>query len=57
MGDVDGPFVAIRFYQSLFSGETIELDTVPYALDEAVAALRASGVPAERWATFVHMGA
>jgi hypothetical protein len=57
MRDEDGPVVARRFYERLFESETIDTDAVAYALDEAVAALRASGAPADRWATFVHMGA
>jgi hypothetical protein len=57
MSDADGPYVAKRFYSKLFEGEVIDVDSIPYALDEAVTALRMSGAPPERWATFVHMGA
>jgi hypothetical protein len=57
MNDADGPFVARRFYGRLFEGGGVGLDDVPYALDDAVAALRAQGAPPERWATFIHMGA
>jgi hypothetical protein len=57
MGDADGPFVARRFYQTLFEGPTVYLDLVPYALDDAVVALRKGGALPERWATFIHMGA
>lgn len=57
MGDVDGPALARHFYEELFSKDTITLDDVPYALDAAVQHLRSSGVPANRWATFIHMGA
>jgi CHAT domain-containing protein len=57
MRDEDGPIVAKRFYERLFEAEAVDADAVAYALDEAVAALRASGAPPERWATFVHMGA
>jgi hypothetical protein len=57
MNDCDGPFVAKTFYKKLFESGTIDLDTIPYALDYAVRALRETGAPPERWATYVHMGA
>jgi CHAT domain-containing protein len=57
MSDADGPFVARRFYSQLFACETTDADTIAYALDHAVTALRESGVPPDRWATFIHMGA
>jgi hypothetical protein len=57
MGDEDGPHITRRFYEQLFAAETIDADAVPYALEEAVAVLRLSGAPPERWATFIHMGA
>jgi hypothetical protein len=57
MSDQDGPYVAKHFYKQLFAAEAVDADAVPYALDSAMAALRASGAPSERWATFVHMGA
>jgi hypothetical protein len=57
MNDQDGPYIAKLFYEKLFEGKAIDVDAISYALDYATAALRATGVPAERWATFVHMGA
>jgi hypothetical protein len=57
MNDADGPFVARKFYERLFQGAVIDVGSVPYALDDAVAALRAEGVSPARWATFIHMGA
>jgi hypothetical protein len=57
MNDSDGPFVAKRLYDKLFEGGVIDFDSVPYALDDAVTALRMRGVQPERWATFIHMGA
>jgi hypothetical protein len=57
MDDADGPHVATTFYEKLFEGPSIDVDSVAYALDEAVAELRQKGVPASRWATFIHMGA
>jgi hypothetical protein len=57
MSDVDGPYIAKRFYDKLFEKSHIEADDIPYALDYAVTELRKSGVPPERWATFIHMGA
>jgi hypothetical protein len=57
MKDADGPFVARVFYETLFQGGAIDADSVAYALDEAVNALRKTGVPPVQWATFIHMGA
>jgi hypothetical protein len=57
MSDEDGPHVARAFYERLFVSPTIDIDLVPYTLDEAVAVLRARGVPPARWATFIHIGA
>jgi hypothetical protein len=57
MKDLDGPAVAKLFYEKLFEKETIDADSIAYALDHAVDTLRKSGVPWERWATFIHMGA
>jgi hypothetical protein len=54
--DDDGRKVAAWFYEELFSNELIDVDSVPYALDVAVAKLRATGAPPERWAPFIHMG-
>jgi hypothetical protein len=57
MNDTDGPFVARRFYEKLFESKVIDVESVPYALDDAVNALRKKGVPPRQWATFIHMGA
>jgi hypothetical protein len=57
MNDADGPRVVKLFYEKLFAEEVITLDTIPYALDFAVAGLRRGGASPERWATFIHMGA
>jgi hypothetical protein len=57
MSDEDGPFIAERFYNKLFEKGQIEVDDVSYALDHAVTELRKTGVPPERWATFIHTGA
>jgi hypothetical protein len=57
MHDQDGPYVAKVFYEKLFENNSIDVDAIPYALDYAVSALRTKGVPPERWATFIHMGA
>jgi hypothetical protein len=57
MNDQDGPFIAKHFYKKLFEYATIDVDRIPYALDYAVQALRKTGAPPERWATFIHMGA
>jgi hypothetical protein len=57
MNDIDGPYIAKRFYEELFSGKDIDVDSVAHALDGAALALRMKGVPPERWATSIHMGA
>jgi hypothetical protein len=57
MNDADGPRVVKLFYERLFSEDVITLEAIPYALDYAVGELRKGGVPPERWATFIHMGA
>lgn len=56
MNDMDGPFMAERIYRRIFSNGKLDLGVVPLALDEAVRDLRESGVPASRWATYVHFG-
>jgi hypothetical protein len=56
MHDEDGPRLARRFYEAVFAKESLDLDDIAYALDDAVQHLRAQGVPAERWALFMHMG-
>jgi hypothetical protein len=57
MRDEDGPRISKAVYERLLSQTELKLDDIPYALDEAVQALRASGAPPSRWATFIHMGA
>jgi hypothetical protein len=57
MEDIDGPRVAKLFYERVFAEEVITLNTIPYALDYAVAELKKSGVSPMRWATFIHVGA
>jgi hypothetical protein len=57
MNDADGPIVAKCFYEKLLAEDVLTLDAIPYVLDYVVAELRKSGVPPERWATFIHMGA
>jgi hypothetical protein len=56
MHDTDGPKIARRVYESLFTQDQLDLDDIPYALDEAVCELRCSGVRSARWALFVHLG-
>jgi hypothetical protein len=56
MYDADGPKVARTVYEILFQKDHLDLDDVPYALDEAVQSLRSSGVENSRWALFMHMG-
>jgi cell division protein YceG involved in septum cleavage len=56
MNDDDGPKVARCFYERLFEKDELDLDDIPYALDHATSTLRDVGVPASRWACYVHMG-
>jgi hypothetical protein len=56
MDDEDGPKMAKGMYERLFEKDQLDLDAIPYALDDAVRALREEGVPAERWALYMHMG-
>lgn len=56
MDDIDGPFMAERIYQRIFKDGGLDLMAVPYAVDDAVRELRELGVPASRWATYVHIG-
>jgi hypothetical protein len=56
MDDEDGPYIARRVYNSIFGKQELSLDDIPYALDEATRTLRDTGVPAARWAAFVHLG-
>jgi hypothetical protein len=56
MSDKDGPQLARRVYEVLFERDQLDLDDIPYALDAAVQGLRSAGVPARRWALFMHMG-
>ncbi len=57
MGDIDGPKVAKIVYEELMKDEAVDLNTIPYALDAAIQAIRKDGVPPQRWATFIHFGA
>jgi hypothetical protein len=56
MSDEDGPYIAKLFYEKLFAMQTVDADTIPRALDDAVQELRRRGASPERWATFIHMG-
>lgn len=56
MVDFDGPFMAEQIYSRIFKDGRLNLDAVPYAVDESVRLLRESGAPASRWATYVHFG-
>jgi hypothetical protein len=56
MDDQDGPYVARRVYDYIFGNQELNLDDIPYAVDEATRALRDTGVLAARWAAFVHLG-
>jgi hypothetical protein len=57
MYDDDGPRVTRWVYEGLLEKESLELDDIPYVLDDAVRKLRKEGATPNRWATFMHMGA
>jgi hypothetical protein len=56
MSDEDGPQLAKGMYEKLLKKDQLDLDDIPYALDDAVRALRDESVPAERWALYIHIG-
>lgn len=58
MNDSDGADVAETVYRQLFAGDRSKLDPndIPYALDDAVRAMREEGLSPERWAPFIHLG-
>lgn len=58
MGDADGPIIARVVYQQLFRNHegVMDTDSVPYALDEAIHAMRMQGLHAARWAPYIHLG-
>jgi hypothetical protein len=49
--------VAKSVYDYLCSQEQIKVDDVAYALDDAIQKMRSQGLPPERWAPFIHLGA
>jgi hypothetical protein len=55
MDDEDGPDVARWFCEGLFARRRLDLDDIAFALDGAIAKLRQKGVPASRWAAFIHI--
>ncbi|EIM86437.1 uncharacterized protein STEHIDRAFT_57793, partial [Stereum hirsutum FP-91666 SS1] len=60
MADVDGPELARRFYECMMNDRRehrADVGLSARALHVAVQGLREAGVPAERWSTFVHIGA
>jgi hypothetical protein len=57
MDDVDGPAVAAVIYKCLYEEDKVDPGDIPYALDDAVQALRQQGLSPSRWATYVHIGA
>jgi hypothetical protein len=56
MDDIDGPFIAEGIYKRIFREGKLDMGAVPLSVDDAVRELRESGVPASRWATYVHFG-
>ncbi|EJU03691.1 hypothetical protein DACRYDRAFT_21189 [Dacryopinax primogenitus] len=57
IADKDAPSVASRFYRYLMNqGGELDPTKTADALRVAITALRRSGVPAHRWAPFLHVG-
>jgi hypothetical protein len=56
MNDGDGPDIATTVYRGLCKGDALDLDAVPFALDDAVREMRVCGVSPSRWAPYIHMG-
>jgi hypothetical protein len=58
MDDGDGPIVARTVYQEIFreNPALLDMDVIPYALDEAMRVLRQGGASPSRWAPYVHIG-
>jgi hypothetical protein len=57
MGDNDGPVVAGCVYDEIFrTYPQVNIDKIPFALDEAARKLRDEGAHWTRWATYIHMG-
>jgi hypothetical protein len=56
----DGPVLAEAFYRSWLANARdglVSLQDIPYALDDACAALRASDARPVHWEVFIHIGA
>lgn len=56
MGDTDGPLVAEMLYKRILAEGHLDMDSIAYALDEAVEFLRQRGSKPARWATYIHVG-
>ena len=56
MNDDDGPRISATVYKELLTSEYLDMDVIPYALDDAVQKLRQMGAPPHRWAPYIHMG-
>ncbi|EIN09350.1 hypothetical protein PUNSTDRAFT_68115 [Punctularia strigosozonata HHB-11173 SS5] len=60
MNDADGPRVAADVYRTMFKetavSNPIDCSSVAFGLDSAVRKMRAQGLQARRWATYVHIG-
>lgn len=58
MGDPDGPVITRAVYKALFedAGGDLRKFCLATTLDGAVRQLQGK-MPAERWATFIHIGA
>lgn len=69
MDDSDGTRVASAIYRALFNPEfqihsddpdeqtwNINMEVIPYALQMVAQEMRAEGLPASRWAQYIHYG-
>ena len=57
MKDEDGPTISRMVYKELMKKDYLDLDIIPYALNDAVQKLRRMGAPPARWAPYIHIGA
>lgn len=58
MKDVDRPRVAAAVYKEFMESELLDVNSIPYALDDAVQSLRRMGAPPHRWVPYIiHVGA
>lgn len=58
--DIDdeyGPLIATTVYEAIMKKDHLDLNVIPYALEDAMQALRERGVRPHLWAPYIHIGA